>query len=62
MIAIGILSTWLLLSAAGFMGLSALTRAGVREEVEAAQALSELKPAAFAATRIPIPKALAQWR
>jgi hypothetical protein len=57
MIAIGILSTWLLLSAAGFMGLSALTRAGVREEVEATRAL---KPAALAATRIPMPKALAQ--
>jgi hypothetical protein len=61
MIAIGILSTWLLLSAAGFMGLSALTRAGVREELEATRALAGLKPA-FAATRIPIPKALAQWR
>jgi hypothetical protein len=60
MIAIGILSTWLLLTAAGFMGLSALVRAGVREEVEATQVPSELQAATLATTRTPIPKALLQ--
>ena len=35
MIAIGILTTWLTLTAAGFAGLSALGRIGAREDVQA---------------------------
>ena len=35
MIALGILTTWLTLTAAGFAGLSALRRAGAREDAEA---------------------------
>jgi hypothetical protein len=35
MIALGIASTWLTLTAGGFVGLSALGRAGAREDVHA---------------------------
>jgi hypothetical protein len=35
MIALGILTTWLTLTAAGFAGLSALRRAGAREDADA---------------------------
>jgi hypothetical protein len=35
MIALGILTTWLILTAAGFAGLSALRRADAREDAEA---------------------------
>lgn len=58
MIAVGILSAWLVLTAAGFLGLSVLARAGEREELEANRALSELRPATLAETRPPIPQAL----
>ena len=61
MIALGILTTWLLLTAAGFAGLSALRRAGVREDAELyATAPSELPGSmlAHATTRVAIPKAL----
>lgn len=63
MIALGILITWLTLTAAGFAGLSALGRAGARESVEADLALPEGwsisdRSSALADTRIPIPKAL----
>jgi hypothetical protein len=58
MIAIGILSSWLTLTAASFLGLSSLSRAGEREERKASLTLSELQPAALARARGPIPKAL----
>jgi hypothetical protein len=35
MIALGLLTTWLTLTAAGFAGLSALRRAGAREDADA---------------------------
>ena len=64
MIALGILITWLTLTAAGFAGLSALRRAGAREDFEA---ILEAQPAyagrhasAFAAARVPRPRALRQ--
>ena len=62
MIAIGILTTWLTLTAAGFAGLSALSRAGARESVEADLMFSESwrfsdPSAALADARIPIPNA-----
>ncbi len=60
MIALGILTTWLTLTAAGFAGLSALRRAGAREGVEADLTLSEHEPPALVGARIPIPKALPQ--
>jgi len=58
MIAIGILSTWLLLTSAGFKGLSVLTSVGVREEIEANAALTERRPGSWAASRLALPKAL----
>jgi hypothetical protein len=58
MIAIGILGTWLVLTAAGFLALSALARAGEREERKFDLALSELQPAALARDREQIPEAL----
>jgi hypothetical protein len=45
MIAMGILGTWLTLTAAGFAGLSFLSRAGEREERRLSLALAELQPA-----------------
>jgi hypothetical protein len=63
MIALDILTTWLAMTAAGFAGLSALGRVGMREEVEADLALIKRGPIpdrspAPAEARIPIPKAL----
>ena len=43
MIAIGIVTTWLTLTAAGFAGLSALSRAGAREERQASLTPAELQ-------------------
>lgn len=62
MIALGILSTWLTLTAAGLAGLSALRRAGAREDVEASLQ-ADLTHAgrhapAFTDARTPMPKAL----
>jgi hypothetical protein len=54
MIAAGILSTWLILTAAGFMGLSVLARAGEREEIEASPTEYELAPSTLAKTRPPV--------
>ena len=61
MIAIGILTTWLTLTAAGFAGLSALRRAGAREEAEAGglTVAARLAPA-FTDARVSIPRALAR--
>ena len=58
MIAISILSAWLILAAAGFIGLSVLARAGEREEIEASLTEYELAPSTLAAARPPIPKEL----
>jgi hypothetical protein len=58
MIAIGIVTTWLALTAAGFAGLSLLDRAGAREERELCLTPAELQSSALADARIPIPKAL----
>jgi hypothetical protein len=60
MIAAGILITWLTLTAAGFAGLSALRRAGAREDAEAELTLGERQASALTDARIPIPKALLQ--
>ena len=59
MIALGILTTWLTLTAAGFAGLSALRRAGAREDAETSLTPISMHPApTFADGRVPIPKAL----
>jgi hypothetical protein len=58
MIAIGIVTTWLILTAAGFAGLSALGRAGAREELQASLMPAELRFSTLTDTPIPISKAL----
>lgn len=58
MIAIGILITWLTLTAAGFAGLSALGRVGAREAVQASRTPSEPRAHTLADVRVPLPKAL----
>jgi len=63
MIAIGILTTWFTLTAAGFAGLSAFGRMGAREDIEANLIEADLTPSVpealtLADTRIPIPRAL----
>ncbi len=58
MIAIGIVTTWLTLTAAGFAGLSVLSRAAAREELQASLTPAELQSSTLADARIPIPKAL----
>jgi hypothetical protein len=60
MIALGILTTWLILTAAGLAGLSALRRVGTREEasLEAELAYAGRYAPAFTHTRVPFPKAL----
>jgi hypothetical protein len=58
MIALGILTTWLTLTAAGFAGLSALRRAGTREDLDASP-MSIGRPApGFADARVSSPRAL----
>lgn len=58
MIALGILTTWLILTAGGFAGLSALRRAGIREDAEAGVAPAGHSLSASADVRIAIPTAL----
>jgi hypothetical protein len=58
MIAIGILTTWLTLTAAGFAGLSALRRAGAREDADASPLPAGRPAPGFADARVSIPKAL----
>jgi hypothetical protein len=60
MIALGILTTWLILTAAGFAGLSALRRSGTREEasLEAELAYAVRCAPACTRTRVQFPKAL----
>lgn len=61
MTALGIITTWLTLTGAGFAGLSALRRAGAREGIKAdltTPTLFELQAPMLADARIPIPKAL----
>ncbi len=58
MIALGILTTWLTLTGAGFVGLSALRRIGAREDVEAGLTPTGLQSPAFADAGVSIPQAL----
>lgn len=58
MIALDILITWLTLTGAGFAGLSALRRAGVREDAEAGLTPSGQPAPALADVRVSIPRAL----
>lgn len=60
MIALGILTTWLTLTAAGFFGLSALRRAGVREDAEATLTRATLQASVLAGACSSIPQALAR--
>lgn len=60
MIAIDILTTWLILTAAGFAGLSALRRSGAREDVAIDLTPSYLPTHALADARSAIPKALSR--
>lgn len=60
MIALGILTAWLTLTAAGFAGLSALRRAGAREDADAGSIGSGHLVPALADVRMPIPKVLSQ--
>jgi hypothetical protein len=60
MIAIGILTTWLTLTAAGFAGLSALGRSGAREDIRETLTPSVPEAPTLADMRVPIPKALLQ--
>jgi hypothetical protein len=58
MIVLGIVAIWLVLTAAGYLALSALSQAGRREELQASRALHELQPSMLAKTRPAIPKVL----
>jgi hypothetical protein len=58
MIAIGILTTWLTLTAAGFVGLSALRRAGTREDADASQIHAGRFTPTFTNARVSIPETL----
>ncbi len=58
MIALGILTTWLTLTAAGFAGLSALRRAGAREGPDTVPTPLGRQASAFADARVSIPEAL----
>jgi hypothetical protein len=58
MIALGILTTWLILTAGGFAGLSALRRVGIRENAEVGSTPIGLSTSALADARITIPQAL----
>ncbi len=58
MIAIGILTTWLTLTAAGFVGLSALRRAGAREDADASHTHAGRFAPAFTDARVSIPETL----
>ncbi len=58
MIALGILTAWLTLTAAGFAGLYALRRAGAREETDAGLIGTGHSVQALTDVRVPIPKAL----
>jgi hypothetical protein len=58
MIALGILTTWLTLTAAGFAGLSALRRASAREGTDSVPTPLGRQTPAFTDARISIPEAL----
>ncbi|HWY91042.1 MAG TPA: hypothetical protein VNY31_10250 [Solirubrobacteraceae bacterium] len=60
MIALGIFTTWLTLTAAGFAGLSALRRAGAREDADAGLAPVGRQTPAFIDAHISIPRTLLQ--
>lgn len=58
MIALGILTAWLTFTAAGFAGLSALRRAGAREDSDAGLTGTGCSVPALADVRMSIPKVL----
>lgn len=60
MIALGILTTWLILTAGGFAALSALRRLGAREDVEASRTPTAFSASALADARFSIPQILSQ--
>jgi hypothetical protein len=59
MIALGILTAWLTLTAAGFAGLSALRSAGAREDADAGSAMGAGRPVPTPAVmHVAIPRVL----
>ena len=60
MIALGILTTWLILTAGGFAALSALRRLGAREDVEASKSPSDFSRLALTDARLSIPQVLSR--
>jgi hypothetical protein len=60
MIALGILTTWLTLTAAGFAGLSVLRRAVAREDADVGLTPAGHQTWAFNDTYVSIPKALSR--
>ena len=59
MIALGILTTWLTLTAAGFAGLSALRRTGAREDAyDASLVAAGRRTPTFTDAHLSIPKTL----
>ncbi|HEY2535562.1 MAG TPA: hypothetical protein VGI24_01095 [Solirubrobacteraceae bacterium] len=60
MIALGILTTWLILTAGGFAALSALRRLGAREDVEASITPPGFSTPVFADARLLTPQVLSR--
>jgi hypothetical protein len=60
MIALGILTAWLTLTAVGFLGLSALRRAGAREAADAGSTRAGHSVSTLTDVRMSLPKALLQ--
>jgi hypothetical protein len=58
MIALGILTAWLTLTATGFAGLSALRRVGAREDAETNPIAAGRAYMALADARVSLPEAL----
>jgi len=58
MIALGILTAWLTLTATGFAGLSALRRVGAREDAETSPIAAGRAFAALTDARVSLPEAL----
>ena len=58
MIVLGIVAIWLVLTAAGYVALSALSHAAEREELRESRALHELRPSMLAQARPAIPEVL----
>jgi hypothetical protein len=60
MIVLGILTTWLTLTAAGFAGLSALRRIGAREDADTSLIGTAYSVRALADVHMSIPKVILQ--